>query len=105
VLPELGQRRIETEASLDADREQVQRVRQVGTDLLLAAPRLERQRVVRAEEADRAGHQSAKQQADGAACRAEHRTGEDTDEGEQGLEREEAGGRDPPAQSGRHQPA
>ena len=51
VLVQLGQRRVEAETGLDADREQVERVRQVSAGPFLSAASLERQGVVRAEEA------------------------------------------------------
>jgi hypothetical protein len=73
VLGQLRDGAVEAEAGLDADRHQVERVRKLGADRVLALARLRRDHEVGSDEADPAQRERAEQH----AARASHGAAED----------------------------
>jgi hypothetical protein len=103
VVRELVDRAVEAETGLDADREQVERVGELGADLLPAAARTHRDVDAREREAADSPGEREEQRAEEAHAEPDEQAQEGEAEREAGLEREERRRRDPAAEPGGHQ--
>ena len=104
VLGQLRDRAVEAEAGLDADREQVERVGEIGADLLAAPLRLQRDEVVGCDEPARAKGAHEQEAQAGARDRHDEDTHQRPADGEEALGSQKPGRRETPSEACSEQP-